>query len=84
MGRKAKKKEDSQPSIKAAFGSPRNPAWKGTTNATESAGKADDSHLDPEIRSNEDGRLIIASVSKQTLDNWKDRRSRELQKWKKK
>ena len=73
MGRKAKKKEDSQPLIKAAFGSPRSPsnppAWKGTTNATESAGKADDPHLDPEIRSNEDGRLIIASVSKQTLDN---------------
>ncbi len=87
MGRKAKKKEDSQPSIKAAFRSPRspsNPAWKGTTNATESSGKADDPHLDPEIRSNEDGRLIIASVSKQTLDNWKERRSRELQKWIKK
>jgi hypothetical protein len=82
MVRKAKEKNEFQPSIKAVFGSPSGSTWKGTPNSTELEGN--DLPLDHEIVSNVDGRLIIAGVSTRTLESWKDRRSRDLQKWLKK
>jgi hypothetical protein len=77
MATKVKKKFASQPSIAAAFGSPTRNTWNSTL-------KTGENDIDHEIRSNDAGNLTLLNISKGTIGTWKERRSRDWQKWLKK